>query len=210
MQRAGEAAAQPRRLGRRREDHHLAAPERVVVGPHVAVGRDRRVGEDQVELVAGQPRDQALELVAAALEADAAREVERRLDHPVRDQLVDHVDHPDDQPRAPPRGAAVDRVNELAPEAEDLVRVAEGRPAGVGELQAATDAGEEARAEALLELTHLRGDRRLRETQAPARGRHAPFAGHRPEVQQVVVVEPIFGHIEIFDGNIEKIDLPAS
>ena len=192
-QRLREAAAQPRRQRRRGEAGDVALAEQVAVGLHVDRGRHRRVGEHQVDLVQGEGGEQRLGPRLAADHPDRRRQLQRRRQQAIGDLLAEHVGDADDEAHRPPGGAALHGVEELTAEREDLVGVAVDHLADVGRHQPAADAGEQLLAEPRLERLDLRAHRRLRQPQLLRGPHHAAFAHDRPEVEQVMVVEPFHG-----------------
>ena len=118
------------------------------------------------------------------------RQRERGREQPADHQLGDRAGQPDHHPRRAPRPAGLDDVDQLGAEREDLVGVAIHDLADLGELEPPPRAVEQPRAERVLELAELGAHRRVRQPEALA-GRDQPALAHgRPEVQQVVVVEP--------------------
>jgi hypothetical protein len=69
---AREAAAQAGGLVGDREDGDLAVAEQVVEGLEGGPRQERDVGDHEVELVAGEQRQEALEAVLAAVHVQAA------------------------------------------------------------------------------------------------------------------------------------------
>jgi hypothetical protein len=162
----------------------------VAVGPHLDRRRGRGVGEDQVEGVGRELRDQALRPLVHAVELDGLGKAEGRLEDLVGDQLGH--DHRDAH-REPRRvgDPALHGLLQLAAEGEDLVRVAIDGAADVREDHGAPGADEQLLPERFLQLPELAADCRLRDVELLARPRHAAFADHRPEVEEVVVVEGV-------------------
>ena len=131
---------------------------------------------------------EALRPLVHAVELDRLGQVQGRLEHLVGDQLRHDHGHAHRQPRRA-RGPALHGLLQLAAEAEDLVRVAVDGAADVGEDHGAPGADEQLLPERLLQLPELAADRGLRDVELLARPRHAAFADHRPEMEEVVMVE---------------------
>src|SRR5436309_11375746 len=191
----GEGAREPAAVGPREaaraEERQTTLAEQVVEGADPDGRREGRVGEDQVEPVDRELRQQALGLVLATDDAHGLAELERRLQETIRDQLGHDVGDPDREAERATRWPVLEGVEQLAAEREDLVREAEGDAAGVGEREVAPDAGEELLAEGRLQRPDLRADRRLPEPQLHGGAGDAALARHDPEVEEVVVVEPL-------------------
>jgi hypothetical protein len=81
--------------------------------------------------------------------------------------------------------STLDGVDELASQAEGLVRVAVGDLPDLGQHQAASLFLEQAFAERAFELFDLRADRGVRELQSLGRARHAALAHDQPEALEV-------------------------
>jgi hypothetical protein len=105
--------------------------------------------------------------------------------------LRQHVRHADDEAHRPARRTVLHGVEQLAPQAEDLVGIAIDRAAHVGELEPAADALEELLVERVLQRADLRADGRRREAELVARAADAALACGEPEVEEVVVVQPL-------------------
>ena len=172
------------------EDRHAALAEQVAVGPHLDRRRGRGVGEDEVQRVDRQLGDETLRPLVHAVQLDRLGEVEGRLEYLVGDQLGHDHGHSHRQARRL-RDPALHRLLQLAAEGEDLVRVAIDGAADVGEDHRATGANEQLLPEGFLQLPELAADRGLRDVELLARPRHAAFADHRPEVEEVVMVERV-------------------
>jgi hypothetical protein len=109
----------------------------------------------------------------------------------VADELGDEVADADAELRRTPRGPALEGVHELAAEPEDLVGVAEDEAARLRQLEAPADALEELLPQLGLEGPYLAADRRLGQTELLGGRRHRPLLGHHPEVEEVMVVQPL-------------------
>jgi hypothetical protein len=170
------------------EDGHAALPEEVAIGAHLHRRRRRRVGEDQVQGVDRQLGDQAVRPLLHAVELDRLGKLQGRLEYLVGHQLRHDHGHSHRQTRRvgdPP----LHRLLQLTTEGEDLVRVAVDGMAHVGENDGPPGANEQLLPECLLQLPELAADRGLRDVELLAGPRHAAFADHGPEVEEVVMVE---------------------
>ncbi len=132
--------------------------------------------------------DETLRPLVHAVQLDRLGEVEGRLEDLVGDQLGHDHGHSHREARRL-RDPALHRLLQLAAEGEDLVRVAIDGAADVGENHGAPGANEQLLPEGFLQLAELAADRGLRDVELLARPRHAAFADHRPEVEEMVMVE---------------------
>ncbi len=97
----------------------------------------------------------------------------------------------------PADGPALQGLEQLAADAEDLVGIAVHQAPHIGEDQPAALPFEQLVADHVLEQLDLRADGGLREPQLVGGARHAAFPHDGPEVEQVVVVQPV--HMPIID-----------
>ena len=153
----------------------------------------------------GKFGQQAVRSILPARELDRLRQGERRTQDPERDELAHDVDHSDRESHRSSRRAVLDRVEKLPPERKDLVGVAVGDPSRVGQLEAPPGTNEEPLAERLLQRAQLRAQRRLRQPQLRARPGDAPLFRDRPEVEQVVIIQPFHGSIDDCNGTLQNI-----
>jgi len=127
-----------------------------------------------------------------ALSLEAIEQMWANAPEAVRDQLRHALDHADHEARRPPRAAlAFQRFLQLASNSEDLVRIAVDEATALRQHQVSPRSDEELLVERLLERPQLAADRGLRKTQFLAGLRDGSLAGNHPEVQQVMVVEPL-------------------
>jgi len=70
--------------------------------------------------------EEAVRIVLQTLQSYRLRQTQGGLQQPVCDQLRDHVDDPDADPGWSPGRPLRKRLHHLLPEAEDLLRIAEG------------------------------------------------------------------------------------
>lgn len=192
-ERARKAAPDRADVRRRPEDRHSRFAEEVVERVHARPGPERRVRDDHVELVRRELREQRDGRPLRAEETDRDVERQRGREQPVRDQLRHLVGDADGEVEWPAGGTVPDRVEQLASEPEDLLGVAKDGAADVREDEPSALAPEQALVEDVLELPDLRADGRLGEPQLVRRLRDAPLLRGEPEVEQVVVVEPVHG-----------------
>jgi hypothetical protein len=123
---------------------------------------------------------------------DAHRAVRRRRrEQPVDDELGHRVRHSDRELGGARRRPAAQRLAQLAPEREDLVGVAVHHASGLGQRHRPSLPLEQTLAQRALQPLHLRADARLRDAQLLRRPRYTTLAGDHPEVEEVVVVEPV-------------------
>ena len=193
VQRRGEAPLQPRRERRRGEEGGVGLAEQVIEDLHRQVGGRRRVGDDDVERIARQLAHELLRVVLAAHHADGVGLLQRRPDQPVDDQLRHGVGHADGERHGALAGPSLERVDQVAADAEDVVGVLIHDAPDIGQRLHAPLPGEERLADGGLERPHLRADRGLRQVQLFGGLRHAALADDGPEIEEVVIVQPVHG-----------------
>ncbi len=176
------------RQRRRREERRPALAEKMVERAQRRPG-SRCVGEHDVELVLREELEQCLRGGLAADHLDVR--LKRGPQHAVRDQLRHHVGDPDLHAHRPLRRPVAQRVAELAPEGEDLVRIPQRDPPRLAQHQRPPRLLEQLLAEGLLQQAELSADRRLGEIQLPRGRRNAALVRHDPEIQEVMVVQPL-------------------
>src|SRR4051812_20154780 len=192
VQRLREAAFVPGSESRCREDGDAALAEEVSESADRRTLRHGSVRQDQIEGVAREPRQK---LVRRRLgDHEPHLSASRRSEKLASDELGERVHHPDAELLRPPRRTAAHHVQKLAAEAEDLVRVPVDDASHLGGLEGAALALEELFAQRLLQRADLRAERRMREPKLFRGAGDSAFANGCPEVQEVVVVEPI--HVE--------------
>ena len=98
---------------------------------------------------------------------------------------------PDNQPQRLSARPPLERVDEFATQREDLVGVAERDAARLGQHQASSPAREQLLTENLLQAVDLPADGGMRQAKLLARADDAALLGHHPEVEEVVIVEPL-------------------
>ena len=118
-------------------------------------------------------------------------DVEGGLEQALDQRLGQRVGHPHGEPERPGRGPPLQRAEQVLSEREDLVGVPEHRPSHVGEDQFPADPVEQLLAQDLLQPPDLSADGRLRQPKLGAGPHDAAIAGHRPEVQEVMIVQPL-------------------
>ena len=141
----------------------------------------------------GELGEQAVRLVLAADDAHRLGARERRPKQPVRDQLGHRIGDAHREAHRLPGRPALHRLEQLPSETEDLVGVAEHQPAHVREHEPPAGPREELLTQHGLERAQLGAHRWLGQPQLRRGARHAPMTRHDPEVEEVVVVEPLHG-----------------
>src|SRR4051812_24211152 len=192
VQRLREAAFVPGSEWRCGEDGDAALAEKVSESADRRPLRYGSVRQDQIEGVPREPREK---LVRRRLgDHETHLSASRRSEKLASDELRERVHHPDAKLLRPPGRTAAHHVEKLAAEAEDLVRVSVDDPSHFGGLEGAALPLEELFAQRLLQRADLRAERRMREPKLFRGPGDSAFANGCPEVQEVVVVEPI--HVE--------------
>ena len=114
-----------------------------------------------------------------------------RREEPMHQQFRQRVRHADDDPRRHTNGMARDRVLQLPPQREDLIGIPVDHLARFGQPDRSASPFEEPRLQRLFQVSNLTAHGRLREMQQLAGLGDASLAGRRPEVEQVMIVEPV-------------------
>ncbi len=191
VERSRKGLAPRRRELRGGEHGDRRFTERMAERLHLDRRRDRRIGDHQVERVRREIGEQALGRAVAADDLHRLRQPHRRLEQAIRDDLGDLIGDADLEAHRPPGRAILERVHQLAAEAENVVGIAKDDAAHVGEDEVASRSLKQFFAELIFEHADLPADRRLREPELLARARDGALARDGPEVQKVVVVEPL-------------------
>ena len=158
---------------------------------HASMGRG--VTQHDVELMRRKSKQQPFRIVLATHQPDMLRQAKRRLQNPVGDEFGHHVRDADYQAHGPPARPSFEHIDQFAAEREDFVGIPVNHLASLRERQAPAGLGKQLLAQIFLERTNLAADRGLREAQLLAGPGDAALLGHRPEVKQVVVIQPIHG-----------------
>jgi hypothetical protein len=150
------------------------------------------VGEHEVHRIDSEVRQELLHgLVLVTDQPDGQANMERRFEEAADDRLWQDVRDADREPQGPlGAAAALERLHQLGAEAEDLLRVAVHDAASLRQDDVAPRTAEELLLQCLFEGPDLSAHRRLRDVQPLAGSGHASFARRRPEIAQVVVIQP--------------------
>jgi len=136
--------------------------------------------------------DQPLERALATREANGSLEIQRGLQDAIRDLLRQDVVDADDEPQRPHARPVLERLHHFLPEPEDLVRIAVDEPAHFRRHQRAPGLREQLLAEPRFERAQLPTDGRRGKRELFAGAGETSGAHDRPEVEQVLVVEPSY------------------
>ena len=137
-----------------------------------------------------QCREQFFVGALAAYDSVLIAQLQRRLDQLVRDQLGQNIGDADRQARQTTFGAALEAADHLLTEGENLVGITKNEFAGVRRHKMPSRLAEKLLAERFLERFELCAHRRLGQVQFLAGPRHATRPGHRPEIEQMMIVQP--------------------
>ena len=141
----------------------------------------------------GKLGEESIGFAIDAAHLQVVANAQRRLEQPMHEQLRERIGHAHGEPQAAAGGAALHGLAEFATERKDFVSVAVDHPAGLGEHDRPTGAIEELGFERFLQGLDLPAHGGLGEMEKPAGLRDAPLAGRDPEIEEVVVVEPVHG-----------------
>ena len=175
------------------DEAHPALPEEVVVGADLHLGADGGVGHEQIDRVPGEGVEELLGARLPAHDLDRLGEPQGGLDQPLGHELRHDVRHPHHEAHGAAGGPAADRLHHLPARREDLVRVAVDEPAHLREREPPPGLAQQLLREDGLQPVDLRADRGGREPQLLGRRPEAARPDDGPEVEQVVVVEPLHG-----------------
>jgi hypothetical protein len=118
---------------------------------------------------------------------------ERRVEKLLHQHLGQRVRNAHGQAQGSRRGPPFEHAHQILAQREDLVRVTENAPADVRQHEVPARAFEQLLPQNVLEPLHLAADRRLRQSKLGARARDGAIARDSPEVEQVMVVQPLHG-----------------
>jgi hypothetical protein len=166
----------------------------VLVAAHADLGRDRAVGDHQVEAVHRELGEQLGQRRLAAHQPARALQAQRRLDQAMHHRLGHRVRDADAEGQAAAQAVVAQRLHDLVAEREDLLGLAQDAFTRFGQRQAAAAAAEQGDAERALEGGELGADRVRRQPEHPPGLGDRAHARHRPEIAQVLVVELAAAH----------------
>src|SRR5262249_35762404 len=132
-------------------------------------------------------------LVFPAHDANRLAHANRGVEQPANDRLGQNVGYADDQAHRSIARPAPQRVQQFPAEREHFVGVAERYASDGGEDKGPPSAGEEPFAENILEPVDLSADSLRGQPELGARASDRAFPRDRPEVKEVVVVQPFHG-----------------
>jgi len=134
----------------------------------------------------GKFSEQAVELPFPAYDAHRCGQTGRRFDQTIGDGLGNRVGNAyPELHRAAALRVIAQRLLQFGPEGEDVLRIAEGEPPGLGQLEVAAAPGKQGRSQVVLQQPDLPAEGLRRQMQLLARPRHAARLGNAPEVVQV-------------------------
>ena len=117
--------------------------------------------------------------------------MQHRLKNSIGDQLGNQVRDPDSQFDGLPSRIAAQGLLQLAPESEDVNRIAIHNLTNIGQYQPAASLLEELFPKGVLQRADLSTYGWLRQAQNFASASNTAFARDRPEIEKVVIVEPL-------------------
>ena len=163
----------------------------------VGVRRRDAICQHQVQPVQGQFGQQGLEVIFQAMQSQR-RLVDHGLHQVPHRELGQAIRDAEGQAHLRGADAGAHQLRQLLAEREDLVGLAQGRAARVGQHQAATGRLQQGVAQLPFEFPDLGADGLDGHVQ-PGRGaRHAALLGHHPEIVEVPVAE-VQAHVQCFN-----------
>ena len=136
---------------------------------------------------------EALKARLATHDAHGLGQAQARLDQGMGDLLRKDVVHTDRQPEGLSRRAPFHGVHQLLAHAEDVLGVAKDQSAHLGGNQSPARAAQQLLAKLLLQAAELGANRRRSQAQLLAGTSDATSAHDLPEVEEVVIVQPLHG-----------------
>lgn len=173
------------------EDGDVAFAELMLEGADLGAGADGGIGQEEVKAVKGEVGQQDVDIAFLAGELHVFGHFESGFEQAVGDDLGEGVGDADGEAQGTADGLTLEGVDQFTAEGEDLVGVAVDDVAGLGEDEATSDAVEEFLAERFFEGLQLGADGGLSQMQAFASLANAALARNCPEVEQVVIVQPL-------------------
>ncbi len=177
------------------EEGDIGLAEEMVEGLDTGCSADRGIGQDEVQLLDGQVGEESFGRVLVADQVDVLLGGEDRGENTVHDELGQQVGRSDAEAAGFGAADALEVFEELLSEGEDFLGIVEGELSAFRELEAAGVAFEEGFAELFFQELELFGDGGLGEVEGAAGAVDAAFLDDRPEVAEVVVIEPV--HVEV-------------
>lgn len=150
----------------------------------------RRIREHYIEVVHCEVGKQMVRPIFTADDAQGRLQSEGRLQNPVRNQLGQHVGNAHRQAQRPSRRTVLHGVREFPAQCENGVGIPHRNATHVGQHQPAAAPAKQLFAQAVLQLADLVADSGSGQAKLFAGGSHAAGARHRPEIQQVMIVQP--------------------
>lgn len=187
----GILIAEPIGVGLCANPGNAAFSQGVIIGFDADLGTGGAVRENQVGFVNGEVGEKVGEFAFVADELDFLGHAEDRFDQSKRDLFGKEVGDADCEGDDTVSLGAFEAFHEFLAGGEDFFGVVEDESADFGESEFATFAFVEFAADRFFELPELAADGGLGEVEFRGGAADAAFAGDVPEVQQVVVIQPI-------------------
>jgi hypothetical protein len=169
----------------------VAFAKNVIVRFHAHGWRHRRIGQHYVEVVQRELGQEPVGLVLPTDEQDVLLGAEQGRENPLREHLGEDVGDSDGEAKGHALGASGHGVHQLAAGRENSLGVAVHHHSEIRQRQVAPDAFEELATERHFESSDLAAQRRLSQAKLVGGVRDGAEAGGRPEIEQVVIVEPL-------------------
>jgi hypothetical protein len=136
-----------------------------------------------------------LRLVFMAHKLDRFDEIGGRRQNAIYHQLWQQISNSNGEAHRPPTGAAFQDIRHFLAKGKDFVGVSINNTAEFSKNQISPLAREELLTQGLFKGADLSADRGLCQQENLTRAGDAPFPGNRPEVQQVMIINPF--HAEV-------------
>jgi hypothetical protein len=132
----------------------------VAIRPDVQAGGDRRIGQDEIDRVHREIRDESLQRSLATNEAHGLLEAQRRLQETMGNFLWNDIIDPHYDTQRAPRWAVLECLHEIASKSENFFGITVDETTHLRRNECATGLREQLLSETCLEGTQLRTDRR--------------------------------------------------
>lgn len=172
----------------------------MAVGVLLDVGWGWCVGDHEIQSMGRQIGQELEQFVFLADQTGWSVQFQSRLEELGRQRFWNGVCDADDQSGRMPIHLPFDRIHQLLPGRKDVFGVLEHQMSHLRQRQPSPCSDEQLLAQGIFQLPDLSADRGLSQAEFFARFRHGAVLRDRPEIQEMMVVQPI--HAALF-GTLE-------
>ncbi|CUS37326.1 hypothetical protein COMA2_30215 [Candidatus Nitrospira nitrificans] len=181
---------------RRGKQRHARFAQGMTVGVFLDARGGWCVGDHQIRSMGHQIRQELAKFVFLADQASRPIQFQSRLEELGGQRFRDGVRDAHDQSGRMPVCLAFDRVHELLTGRKDVFGVFEHQLSHLRQCEPSPCSDEQLLAQGIFQLTDLSADRGLSQAEFFARFRHGAVLGDGPEIQEMMIVQPI--HAALF------------